>query len=364
MPDFDNFDELEELDNDINRPQPFTIEKTIEALRASDDDSGILPAGAVYGLSDLNGAALQSFEAVWATLSLEKRRHTVEFLVEVGEYNFDLNLEPLAYVLLEDDDAEVRANAIELTWYATNEKLFHTLVKLADDEAAVVRAAAMVALGRFIYEAELDEFDKALGKKAQKLALDRYDDLDEDLEVRRRSLEAVSRSSHPRIPELIEEAYQHSDVLMQASAVFAMGASLDRRWAETVEIELDSHVPEVRFEATRAAGELSLTDTVPQLIALANEEDYEVKLMAIWALGEIGTMEARRGLEDLAEQAEELEDETLIEAVEEALEISQLVGGSLIPMFDFDEETDIDDDLDFDDDYYEDDDDYLPPSMN
>lgn len=353
MSDFENFDGFE---GEEQRPEPFTLEQVIEALETM-ENTGALAAGCIYGLSDLSPKAVQAIAQTWYTLPVERRRHVADFLSEISEYSFDLNYEALAYALLEDEDPQVRVSAIDMTWYVSSEELFHTLANFINDPEPSVRAAALVALGRFIYEAQLEEFDQELGKQAEKLAFAAYDNLDEDLEVRRRALEAISRSDSPRIPSLIEEAYQDVEPLMRASAVFAMGASLDRRWTEFVETELDSHLPEIRFEATRAAGELNLEEVVPQLIALANEEDYEIKLMAVWSLGEIGTNEARRGLQELAEIAQETDDETFIEAVEEALEIAQLIGGSMVSMFDFenDDESDLDDDFEAEEDEFYDD---------
>lgn len=334
--------EFDDLDIDEHRPEPASLDEALTALRA-ETEADVLPSAVVYRLSDLEGDDLAAFKATWVELPVEKRRRIINFLGELAEINYDLNFDSLAMVAFEDSDAEVRATAIDLTWYDVSEPTFHTLMKLADDDVSLVRAAAMSALGRFIYHAELEEFNQALSEKAQDLALSRYQDVNEDVDVRRRSLEAFAHSSHPHVADMIEESYQGDEPMLRVSAVFAMGASCDNQWENMVRDELESDMSEMQFEAVRAAGELRLSQAVPRLIELAQFDDYEIQIMAIWSLGEIGTNEARRGLENLAEAFDEAgeDDETLIVAVEEALEMASLVTGMSLTMFDFDDDDDI-----------------------
>lgn len=333
----DYFDPKE--DDGLSRPTPFSLEDTLAAL--GDESRTVLPAGAVYGLSDMtNRADLEAFRSAWNALSIERRRILIEHLAEIGEMNFELDYEPIALVLFDDDDDEVRSTAVDLPWYSTSMDIYNAMVQMADDPSPLVRARVMSAMGRFIYLGELEEFDLQLVNALQRITLEHYDDWDEDLEVRRRALEAISHCSHPRVPEMIEESYQSDEVLMQISAVFAMGASCDDRWADIVLNELDNHVDEMRFEAARAAGQLSISESVPRLTELAYEPDVEVQLASVWALGEIGTREAQRSLEAIASWAEENEDEALVEATEEALEVASLVGGFILPMFDFADDDD------------------------
>jgi HEAT repeat protein len=126
---------------------------------------------------------------------------------------------------------------------------------------------------------------------------------------------------------------------MQISAVFAMGRTYDEQWGDYVRQQLDSEDPEMRYEAARAAGELELEDAVPGLARLALDSDREIKEVAIWSLGEIGSREATRVLERLATEAKRLGDDDLLEAIEDALASASLGGGSLYLMrFDQEEE--------------------------
>ncbi|MCB9435781.1 MAG: HEAT repeat domain-containing protein [Anaerolineales bacterium] len=356
-----NDDFFDPIDDDgLSRPTPFSLEDTLAAL--SDENHAVLPAGAVYGLSDMiAGADLEAFRSTWSELSVERRRTLIDQLAEISEMNFELDYEPIALVLFDDDDDEVRSTAVDLPWYSTSMNIYNAMVRMADDPSPLVRARVMSAMGRFIYLGELEEFDLQLAEALQRITVDHYDNWDEDLEVRRRALEAISHCSHPRVPEMIEESYQSDEILMQVSSVFAMGASCDDRWADTVLRELDNYVDEMRFEAARAAGQLSLSEAVPRLTELAYETDVEVQLASVWALGEIGTREAQRSLEAIANWAEENEDDDLVEATEEALEVASLVGGFILPMFDFSDDDDFYTD---DDEYYDDEFDDDPSSFN
>jgi HEAT repeat protein len=120
-----------------------------------------------------------------------------------------------------------------------------------------------------------------------------------------------------------------------------MGRTYDSQWDEFVLQQLDSEDPEMTYEAARAAGELEIEEAVPALTRLALDNDREVKEVAIWALGEIGTKESSRILERLATEAKHTNDEELLEAIEDAIGTASLSSGSLYLMR-FDESSDDD----------------------
>jgi HEAT repeat protein len=81
--------------------------------------------------------------------------------------------------------------------------------------------------------------------------------------------------------------------------------------------KLDHVDARVRLRAAESAGELNIQDASPVLIHLLNDEDEEVQFAAVWALSEIGGMDARVTLESLLEQTE---DEEAIELIETAID--------------------------------------------
>jgi len=319
----DNFEE-EEV---VEREHP-DIETTLAALESGDEDS--FNATILYGLSDLSADDIERLKPVWEGLTVTYRQKLVQQLVETAETNFDLNYHALAVYGLSDEYPSVRETSIELLWEDESLELMGRLIDLAQwDEVIAVRAAAVGELGRFILLGELGDLPEAETIRAQDTVISLLNDEDEDVEVRRRALEAISNCGHEIVDEAIDEAYHSNDERMRASALFAMGRTCDARWEPIVLREIDSPDPAMRYEAARASGELEIAEAVPQLARLSRENDREIQNVAIWSLGEIGGTQAMRLLSALAEEAQEAEDEDLIEVIEDAIGSASLVGDEM-----------------------------------
>ncbi len=313
--------------NDLKQPD---FDTTLNALR---DNDGAVTSTLYYGLSGLDAADIRRLEPIWANLTPEYRRKLLRELIEASESNFELNYTALAHFALDDADAEVREAAVELLWEDETLALMYRLNEMAlEDEATAVRAAATSALGRFILLGELGDLPETETSRVQDTAVAILSNLDEDVDVRRRALEAIANSGHEIVDEAIRDAYDSADHRMQISSVFAMGRTYDEQWNEYVLEQLDSDDPEMRYEAARAAGELEIEEAVPALTRLALDNDREIKEVAIWSLGEIGSREGVRILERLATEAKRLDDEGLLEAIEDAIGAASIGSGSLFLM--------------------------------
>ena len=322
---YENDDEISDI------PEKPDIETTLRLLVASVD--GSFDAVVFYGLSALTESEINRVQAVWDSLPDDYRIKLLQRLVDTSETNFDLDYRGLAFYALSDDHPEVRTAAIELLWEDETLELMQHLIEMAQwDESISVRSAAASALGRFILLGELGDLPEVETMRAQDAVVELLTNQDEDVEVRRRSLEAIANCSHEIVDEAIEEAYHSLDSRMRASALFAMGKTCDAQWSEIVLRELDSDDPEFRFEAARASGELELEEAIPSLTRLAQSGDREIKEAAIWALGEIGGGQVIKILTVIADSIAETGDDDLLEAVEEAISIASLPGKD----FDFD----------------------------
>jgi len=312
-----------------------TIDSVIELLRGLQGE--VLPAALYYGLSDLSDEHIHVLAPVWADLDADLRRRIISELTEASENDFTLAYSKLGYIGLDDPVDEVRASAIEMLWVDESEVFLLWLLNAAQmDDSALVRSAACSALGHFVLRGEFEEHPPQQIAQALDVAINIWMDETEDVQVRRRALEALSNSSHEMVPDAIQTAYESDDYWFRVSAVFAMGRSADRYWRKIVLAEMSSGDVEIRYEATRAAGELGLFEAVKSLGYLALDSDREVSLAAIWSLGEIGGSETLRILGALADDFEHSRDKDMLEAVEDAMGSATLVGDLLVD----DEESD------------------------
>lgn len=298
-----------------------------------------LHTGSLYIFSNLNPESLAIFKSLWPTIPVQRRRDIMQELAEITEANFEVYFDPVFLLGLGDADAEVRTAAINGLWEHEDPQLIGPLVHLLrTDEAVIVRAAAAIALGRFVYLGAVEEIDQHHNILAEEALLDTIHQNQEDIEVRRRAIESIAYSSEPAVGQIIENAYYDENEKMQVSAIFAMGRSADAHWRPQVIAELDNENTEIRFEAARACGELEASEAVPKLIELVDEDpDLQVQEMAIWALGRIGGTVAREALEICLES----DVEAIVLAAEEALDELNLFSDSF-ELFDFDEDEDED----------------------
>ncbi|MDX1521363.1 MAG: HEAT repeat domain-containing protein, partial [Anaerolineae bacterium] len=227
----------------------------------------------LFVLSRMDEADLDSFRENWPAIPAERRREVVQELVDISEVNFEVDFSPVFLLGMGDDDAEVRQSAINGLWEFEDPALIAPFIHLLQtDEAPLVRAAAATGLGQFIYLAELEELAAEMVEPIKTILLETIYQPAEDVEVRRRAIEAISYFGGSDIVKIIETAYYDDDIKMQVSAVFAMGRNSDGRWRPRVVAELDNAHSEIRFEAARACGELEAADAVPKLIQMIDED--------------------------------------------------------------------------------------------
>jgi HEAT repeat protein len=291
-----------------------------------------------------------------ARLSRMNKREKLSYLADLedGYRPFDKHALTLLRSLLEDHDAEVRAEAIACLWYDPDARWIDLLMRKAtEDPHADVRAHAISALGRYVFEGEeanLEGWDapflEILPEDYQRVTdfLFRIaQDPEESLSARRYALEALAfRSDDPDVSDLIEWAYQHRDRRLKISSIFAMARHGDLRWSEYILRELRSEDSQLQYEAVRAAGELGLVEATDTLIDLATNKTYRkpLRLLAVYALGETGDDRAYPVLEKLAHSRDRDVRDVARDAMEEWIMVTHM---------DDEEDDSTDDELDSDD---------------
>jgi HEAT repeat protein len=290
------------------------LENYLKDLRDSGEP---LVVSKLVNLSDLSKEEMEAFRSVWPRIAVARRREIVERLVELTEDNFELDYVEIFRLCLTDGDGPVRAKAIEGLSECEERSLLDPLISLLHgDLEGSVRAAAAAALGTFAMLAEFGELKGNDVEKVEKALLTAFSNKKEQTDVRCRALESISMMSRPQVEIMIRQAYQSNDPEFRASALCAMGRTCNSDWLSILLQELGNPSAQLRFEAARACAELEADDAVPRLIELTRDDDAQVRLSAIEALGRIGGNEAKQALQECRDGT----DDAISEAAEDALD--------------------------------------------
>jgi len=270
---------------------------------------------------------MEVWHAVWPSLDPEERALIARHLLSTSRDDFHVDYTVLFTAMLDDPDPVVRSSAVDGLWERNDIRLMRRFAALlSSDGSARVRSRSAAALGRFVELAQLGRLDEDLTGPVLQQLIDVAADESEDVDVRRRAMEAAAYAEVPDVELLIEAAHASSERALRAGALRAMGNSADTRWAGAVVDGLYDSDLEVCLEAAHAAGELAVVDAVPALIGLACGDQRVLQMEAIWALGEIGGRDARRTLEGLLQEVDE---DDQLQAIDDALATMALLEGML-----------------------------------
>lgn len=272
-------------------------------------------------LSGMDTEARDGFWVDWMAIPSQRRAEVTRTMVEFAEDTVELDFCTVFFWCLDDPDAVVRANAIEGLWEQTSVRVLRRLLMMVrDDPASGVRSAAAIGLSRFAYLATVGELDEQVVPGLCGVLRACMLDQGESLDVRRRALESAGYfAEDDEVQREVALAFASDEVLLRESALVAMGRSMLPRWLPTIAEAMVSRSPALRYEAARAAGEMAeeARSLVPRLVRLLNDDDSEVALMAIWALGQVGGAAARRALEQVRKGRDEARRQAAVEALEE-----------------------------------------------
>jgi len=296
------------------KDMPSNLENYLKDLR---DVEKSLVISKLVNLSDLSREEMEAFRSVWPGINVARRRDIVERLVELAEDNFELDYTGIFRLCLTDGDGQVRAKAIDGLSECEERSLLDPLISLLlGDLEDSVRVAAAAALGTFAMLAEFGELKANDADKVEKALLTAFNNKNEQMDVRCRALESISMMSRPQVEVMIRQAYQSDALEFRASALCAMGRTCNSDWLSILLQELGSPSAQLRFEAARACAELEADDAVPRLIELTRDDDAQVRLAAVEALGRIGGNEAKQALQECRDGP----DDAMSEAAEDALD--------------------------------------------
>ena len=176
-----------------------------------------------------------------------------------------------------DPDPEVRVLAIQGLWDYPDPALIESLIEIAErDPEQQVRNRAITALGRYVHEGEMADYDFDWGamedviredelpeesfRRVMAFLLGLAQDPSSSPDARRFSIEALGFSSAPEVADLVMQAYHDPLVDMKVSAIFAMGRSGLAQWVPYVLDELDSPEPRLQLEAVKIPAPVKQVD--------------------------------------------------------------------------------------------------------
>ena len=253
-------------------------------------------------LSALADDRLADFRTLWDSMTGPQRLGLLDSLHSEAEQQVHLDFTPIWAIALHDASPRVRAAAIDYSADEEGHWLLDPLLRLAaDDPDAHVRGAAVEALARFAYLAEVGDLPARRGQQIEDLLLATLAKPDEPIGVRGHALGSVGYFSTPRVRDAILAG--HADRDLRQSAVRAMGRNCDPTWIETLLADSNSGDAAIREEAARALGEIEDTRGISRLLELLEDPTIAVRLAAIWALGQIGGADAQEALTYCLEDA-------------------------------------------------------------
>lgn len=283
--------------------------------------AGTFAYGHLASFSDLSREQARSVERAWPGIEHTVRRRLIAAAVDLCEENVEYQFGRLFRIGLADVEPDIRQIAIAGLWEDDSRSLLRDLMQVVlEDRSDDVRASALRHLGDAIPRLIEEDSDGDLLERISDLVLATAGDEGASALVRRRAIEAVGGlEPSEETQDVIQEAWEHGDQALEASALVAMGRSMESRWLPIVRSALGSEDAEIRFEAARALASLGTSDDVPSLAERTLDEDADIRRAAISALGEIGGPGAVRVLRNLAREADEVDQALIDEALDAAL---------------------------------------------
>jgi HEAT repeat protein len=316
----------------MNENNELPFGQVLDHLLLSEDAAAL---DLVYRLSDMAHEERQDFEARWMEAPTDRRSAIVRQMAELTEENFIVDFAPVFAFCLADPNPDVRRVALGGLWDASDERLVPPILDLLENDTDDrVRVASAQALSHFIQMAEWGEIAGRHTERITDALLKAYEKPESSLLLRKASLEALGAISLPLVQAHIERAYEGDDHDLRLSALFAMGMSGDSRWMATVLDEMESPFPEMRAEAARAAGSIGMADAVLPLAELVLDEEKDVALAAIYALGHLDSDES---LAVLSEFLSDPDFAHLHRAIAETMEETEWMGADF-DLFSLDDE--------------------------
>lgn len=281
-------------------------------------------------LTDMRERDQPVFWNDWVQIPRDGRVRIVQLLNDIAEDNVDLDFRPVLRWLLADSDAEVRRRAIEGLSEEDHPRLIDPLLQLLQhDPEPQVRIAAALGLARYTELAAMEDLPAGAIQTLKQTLMRVLMAESKNIDLYRRVLEALGWVPDDAVTSAIRMAWQSDTGALRESALVAMGRSGDPAWLPLVKHGLENGTPAVRYEAARACGDYAdqAAGLVPALIVASQDDDAEIAIAAIEALGNIGDERSLKVLRQHAGGRDQAKREAALAALDDHEADDDIFGG-------------------------------------
>jgi HEAT repeat protein len=280
----------------------------------------------VEGLSGLGGPIYDRFREMWKGLPDGDREALLDAVGEAGEENLVLDFMPIYELAIQDPDDTVRELGLRLASEEARPDLLDIYLRAAvADPDPDIRVAAIEELSAYTLTAQVDDWPMDLQQKMEQALVGIIHLPGAEANVRKAALLSLSYLTTPQIEVEIRQAHLQPD--LRETAIEAMGRNCQEIWIPDIQAELQDDDPRRRIVAAQAAAELDDLEMVPYIVRLLRDDDEDVKVAAIEALGAIGGDDAKSVLSDLLQSRNRTLREAAKDAMQELTESEDAMGG-------------------------------------
>lgn len=281
----------------------------INLIKNISDDNIPYKYSELIHISHIKREHLEFFFKNWYKISKPRKIDLLKKFILLSEENLDLDYSPIFIKLLKDNDHQVKQLALEGLWEYEDREIIDPVISLLNQNYPnEVRVSAVALLGIFITNA-LD--NKVIKRDAEKIVanLKLIFKSDENLNIRKKVLESLSPYEDEEINSFIYEAYESNDIEFKKSGIFSMGETYKEKWLPQILYELQSPHPSIRFEAVNAYSKLCNSNKISEIAKLIKDDDNEVRLAAINAIGIIGGPSSKSFLRKISKDSDSVSTE-------------------------------------------------------
>ena len=268
-------------------------------------------------LSSLSEDNIDQFNLAWESLSIERKKNTLEELTNLSEVDIAMDFSQIFLIGISDNNSLIREISVLGLWESNDRSLIKPLTALLkDDPTSQVRQAAAMTLETF---ARRSQEDKLIDRDCQQIReslIYVIEDESADIDTKRRSIETIAHFGSAGIEDIILNAHKSYDSKLRQSAIYAMGRTSETQWIKLLLGNLDDPNPAIRYETVSSLGELGDETIIPYLTKLLTDDDTEVRASAIRSLGQIGGSSAKQTIANYLDDENAIIKESAVSAME------------------------------------------------